>query len=194
MAEPSAREQGAPVAGAAERIGRDVGLLAGRLAQLLAKAPVARQSDLADGHAFLAAMGEAAAGAPARALEGSHPLDRLGLTPVEGDVLLLAGMPEEHEGYASVLRMLHPRGEPRATVGLAAQLLCRTVTERRLLRGLLELGQAVRGGALQLGGDGPFFERSLLLGEGVWAVLNGIDVWPAGLHVISGPIATAGLE
>jgi hypothetical protein len=31
-------------------------------------------------------------------------------------------MPEEHEGYAAILRALHPRGEPRPSAGLAAQL------------------------------------------------------------------------
>src|SRR5712691_9887950 len=57
------------------------------------------------------------------------PLRRLAaglrLTPLEVDLLLLAGMPEEHEGYAALLRQIHPQGEPRPTVGLAARLLCR---------------------------------------------------------------------
>ena len=36
---------------------------------------------------------------------------------------MLAGMPEENDGFAGALRELHPRGEGRPTVGLALRLL-----------------------------------------------------------------------
>ncbi len=47
-----------------------------------------------------------------------------------GDLLLLAGLPEEHEGLAGTFRSLHPLGEPRPTVGLAALLLAETGVDR----------------------------------------------------------------
>src|SRR5439155_1737952 len=63
--------------------------------------------------AFLRTMEELSEGAPPK---GRHRLDRfaaaLGLSPVELDLLALAGLAEEHDGYAAVLRRLHPRGEP----------------------------------------------------------------------------------
>src|SRR5215469_8955736 len=55
------------------------------------------------------------------------PLDcltaRLGLTETERWLVVLAGLAEEHEGLAGTLRSLHPLGEPRPTVGLAALVL-----------------------------------------------------------------------
>ena len=126
------------------------------------------------------------------------PLDRLvaalSLSHVEIDLLLLAGMPDEHEGFSGVLRSLHPRGEPRATVGLAAQLLCNAPGERRLLRSTLECGALTAAGALVLQGDAPFAERSLALAEALWSALQGVDVWPAIVAPQRGHIATEGLD
>ncbi len=189
---------------AAERLSRDVAGIADRLAQLLIGNSASREGPLADGAAFLHAMAEAAGdsrqqgGRPLESPGQSHPLDRLvnafGLSPVEVDLLLLAGMAEEHEGYASVLRSLHPRGEPRATVGLAAQLCCQTSGERRVLREMLELGPAVRSGALVVGAEGPFFERTLSVADAIWPALGGLDVWPAWLRPLDGRITVNGLE
>src|SRR5439155_24878135 len=106
----------------------------------------------------------------------------------------LAGLPEEHEGYAAVLRRLHPHGEPFATVGLAARLLCRTPEERPLLREVLVGGAATAAGALRLGTEGPFYERSLRLAEGLWPTLAGLDAWPAEVELVDAPVALAGLD
>jgi len=180
--------------GAAARLSRRVADVAGRLAQLLAGSPLAKESAVAEGRAFLQGMAEATPRTPARA---GDPLNRLveglALSPFEVDLLLLAGMSEEHEGYGSILRSLHPRGEPRATVGLAAQLFCEDFEERFVLREMLELGPAARSGLLSLG-DGPFFERSLLLAESLWPVLGGVDAWPAWLRSIRGPVTRSGLQ
>jgi hypothetical protein len=118
----------------------------------------------------------------------------LALSRFEVDLLVLAGIPEEHEGLAGVLRSLHPRGEPRPTVGLAGQLLCENRAERLLLRDTLETGPLARSGALKLHGEAPFVERDLLLAEGLWSVLSGVDAWPASLVPITEPSAAAGLE
>jgi hypothetical protein len=189
-----------------ERLARETGALAGRLAELLDQV-LAAQGEHAAAREFLHSMARAALDdapdsmyrAGAHRLAEPHPLDRLtdglALSPVEVDLLLLAGLPEEHEGYASVLRTLHPRGEPRPTAGLAAQLLCATPEERRLLRTVLETGRAVRAGVLRLAEEGPFFERSLLLAESLWSALHGLEVWPAAV-VLDGaaafPAAPAG--
>jgi hypothetical protein len=126
------------------------------------------------------------------------PLRRLAaglrLTPLEVDLLLLAGMPEEHEGYAALLRQIHPQGEPRPTVGLAARLLCQGDEERALLRATVEDGSAIRSGALAVAGDAPLFERSLLLGDALWSALHGIDAWPRSASFRREPAAVAGLD
>src|ERR1700730_8010664 len=73
---------------------------------------------------FLRSWAEHAWQAGAGAAELSSPLDRLqeryGLDPLARALLLLAGLPEEHEGLAGTFRALHPQGEPRPTLGLAA--------------------------------------------------------------------------
>ncbi|MEW5928564.1 MAG: ATP-binding protein [Gemmatimonadota bacterium] len=184
---PAARAPG-------ERLAAAAAALAGRLADLLDQAlPGAEHAAARD---FLRAMAaEADAGA---AGGGDDPFDRVvagfGLSRVEADLLLLAGLPEEHEGYAGVLRTLHPRGEPRPTAGLAAQLLCDSAAERRLLRDVLETGPAARAGVVRLGDEGPFWERTLLPAEALWSALHGADAWPAPLRPEGGPVALAGLE
>ena len=177
------------------RLWYEAGLLAGRLADVLARMEGGRAPE-----APLAALSQLRAPAepPPQVNVGVHPLDRLAsalaLAPVERDLLLLTGLPEEHETFSTVLRALHPRGEPRPTVALAAQLFCRSQQERQLLRDVLELGEATRSGAVRVVGDVPFFERTLEPADALWPALHGLDVWPAVLHPVREPAALAGLE
>ncbi len=187
LADPQTSELGA-------RLRADVVRVAARLADTLA--PLAdHQPELAGPLAFLRALTEPGA-APAGP-GGDDPVDRLidalALSPAEVDLLYLAALPEEHEGLASVLRAVHPRREPRATVGLAAQLFCTGHRERILLRSLLEQGPAFVSGLIRTSGDVPFFERTIHLAEALWSVLHGIDVWPDVLDAARGPVATSGM-
>jgi hypothetical protein len=211
MAEAALRTAEAPVDpldGPAERLGREAGILAGRLAEVLDGLGARRDPPLSDAAEFLRSMYEAVAeGRPLAAWRDGpltrrpagapQPLDRvvtaLDLTPAEVDVVLLAGFPEEHEGYASVLRQLSPTGEPAASVGLAAQLLCEGPKERSLLRRTLECGSAIARGVV-VAGPGPFCERSLTLAAGLWSVLCGLDVWPEPLRPLVGDVVASGLE
>jgi hypothetical protein len=106
----------------------------------------------------------------------------LGLTDAEVQLVLLSGLGEEHEGLAGTLRSLHPLGEPRPTVGLAALLLAETGTDRAALRRLLGEGAAVRYGVLHLGGATGLFERSLTLADQLWEALHEVDGAPQGLR------------
>jgi len=173
----------------AERLARGAGRVAGLIARVIDGGPTAGNASLAEVRRFLLAMSDlhATDNEQLGALfdeDISHPLDRLTacyrLTPVEVDLLLLAGMPEEHEGYGSAMRALHPRNEPRPTTGLAAQIFCHSGAERLLLRETLETGVAVRAGMLAFSGDAPFWERTLVTCEALWPALLGIDVWPSG--------------
>lgn len=199
----------------AERLAFEVGILAGRLAELLGwvfavAEGAGAEGAVADGRSFLeGAFREVAGGRPLAAFAGgpldrrppagaAQPLDRLadglGLSPVELDLVLLAGLPEEHEGLAECLAGVHPRGQPRPTAGLAAQLLCRSPAERRQLRRVLADGPAARSGLLILEDGPPFYARSLELPEALWAALAGAEAWPRGLRPEAGRVATAGLE
>src|SRR5262245_20583454 len=131
---------------AAERMSREIAMLSGRLAHLLAASPAAHDEQIVRAHTFLHAMyEEVTAGGtlsrtePAvRRLRGDEQaIDRIGeallLDSGEIELILLAAMAEEHEGYASVLRSLNPVNEPYATVGLAAQLCCKNQSDRAAL-------------------------------------------------------------
>ena len=194
---------------ASERLTLETAIIAGRLASFLATALPSVDNTVSSGLGFLQAFFETVAeGQPLESFSPNpldrtpadepHPIDRLAhsllLTPDEVELLLLAGLSEEHEGLAAVLRTLHPRGEPRATVGLAAQLLHSDLRTRRVFRSTVQTSAVVKSGALQLTGDGPFFERSLQPAEALWSVLHGINVWPAAVKRLDGSIATAGLE
>lgn len=105
-------------------------------------------------------------------------VERYGLSPRDVDLIILAGLPDEHEGIAATLRSLHPTGEPRPTLGLAGLVLGDGPDARHGLRRLVADGPAFRAGLLRLGTPGPLFERSLLLPDGLWLALHALDDWP----------------
>ena len=107
--------------------------------------------------------------------------DGFGLTHEEIELVVLAGLPDEHEGIATTFRALHPLGEPRPTVGLAALMLGGGPDDRTRLRTLLASGAASQHGLLRTSGQSTFFERSLLLADKLWESLHGHDAWPADL-------------
>ncbi|MGE3308997.1 MAG: ATP-binding protein [Limisphaerales bacterium] len=170
-----------------ERLSHEIARLAGRLGDFLAATFPRAEGVLAQNLAFLRANANAASNAPGQpsrrsgaAGDGPEPLEQLtgplGLSQAEVDLLLLAGMPEEHEGFSAVLRSLHPRGEPRSPAGLAAQLI--HAGSRVEFRSWYEASTVQRLGIVRLSGTSPFFERSLELADDLWPALHGIQVWP----------------
>jgi hypothetical protein len=158
--------------------------LCGRLAGLLAALP---GDHVKGGVHFLRevhAQG-AAPGAP-------DPLAHLDLSPVERDIIVLAGLTEDHEGFSAVFRILHPHGEPRPSAGLAAQLFASG--SRTAFRMLLQSGRPASLGLLRINGSGPFFERSLELSDRIWTTLRGADDWPSSLSRTVQIASLAGLE
>lgn len=113
-----------------------------------------------------------------------HPLPRLlallppAQQPLLRDLLLLACLPDAHEGYAALCRQLHPQGQPLPTGVLALQWLEHEAgpgADRLALRdeveGLLVHGTLARMGLWRLPGEGPWHSRGLQIGPGVWAAL-----------------------
>ena len=113
-----------------------------------------------------------------------HPLPRLlalappAQQPLLRDLLLLACLPEAHEGFAALCRQLHPQGQPLPTGVLALQWLeheARPGTGRLALRDevedLLLHGTLARLGLWHMPGDAPWHSRGLQAGPGVWAAL-----------------------
>src|SRR5689334_12422881 len=102
---------------------RRVAVLARRLAGLVAER--GGNDAAATAAAFLTEWADATgpAGPPIVDTPLTRLIAGLGLSPDEVDLVLLAGMPEEHEGLASTLAKLHPADEPRPTLGLAALVL-----------------------------------------------------------------------
>jgi hypothetical protein len=140
----------------------------------------------------------AAAGASRPALEAPAPIDRLvayfALDDAERDLLLLAGLAEEHEGLAATFRSLHPRGEPRPTVGLAALLLdADQPPGRARARRLLAGGPLARHRLVTVSGDVPLFERTLAPADRLWEALHGEDAWPSAVPRASVDAAPPGL-
>ena len=107
---------------AAERLTLETGILAGRVCAFLDRV-LPESGRPSDGREFLKSTYAAVSGGLGvdaferdplkRSTEHVLPLDRLArslaLTPLEIELCLLAGMPEEHEGFAAVFRGLHPR-------------------------------------------------------------------------------------
>lgn len=113
-----------------------------------------------------------------------HPLPRLlalvptPQQPLLRDLLLLACLPEAHEGFAALCRHLHPAGQPLPTGVLALQWLeqesrpgASRLDLRDAVEDLLVHSTLARLGLWQLPGDGPWHSRGLQAGPGVWAAL-----------------------
>jgi hypothetical protein len=167
--------------------------MASRVAQSLESGPGGTQ--LHEGIGFLRRYASEFDAKPARRVEAT-PLDRLSrsglLDETDIDLLVFAGLADEHEGFAALFRALHPRGEPRPSVSLAAQVLSTDAPSRLRLRQRLEAGPLARWSLLQLG-DGPFFERSLFLPAWLWGALHGLGSRPS-IHRLSGTSEVAGLS
>jgi len=181
----------AALADAARPIGARVGALAGRLAAVLRD--VLPNAERDERLVFLAATArtEAALEPPPSGADALARLaDAFGLTNADLDLLTLASLPDEHEGFCHVLRSLHPRGEPRATVALASRVALSSSTTAvdagrwPFVDSLLH-GALARSGCIALSGEAPMPERSLVAADSLWAVVRGIDVWPAGLEPIA---------
>ena len=142
--------------------------------------------------------GTTTAGVP---LDGSlrqQPLDRLtehlGIDRAERDLVLLAGLSEEHEGVATTMRSLNPRGDAYPTVGLAAHVVANSVPDRAVFRRLLHEGPAVRNGVLRVVGDGPFYERSLVVADELWSAFHGIHALPQTIREVVLGAVPVGLD
>ena len=109
-----------------------------------------------------------------------------GLSPFERDLLVLAGLPEEHEVFADLARACHVRGEPRISVATAVRVLGLDAAGRRHLRRSLGTG-ALATGLVATVGSVPLPERTLVLTDGLWDVIRGGTIWPAGLDPLPDP-------
>ncbi len=96
------------------------------------------------------------------------------------DLVLLACLPEAHEGFGTLCRLMHPDGVPRPTGALALHWLesetgdsplDRPFAVRDQMEELLCHSPLVALGLVQLRGDGPWHSRSLHPGPGVWEAL-----------------------
>jgi hypothetical protein len=140
---------------------------------------------LASALAFTARYAEEA-GPACDPLPAIHPLVRLesiAPTPVAArrlfELLGLACLPEAHEGFGTLCRLVHPQGVPRPTVALLLHWLESEADPSRAvafsLRDEIEdlfcHSPLAALGLVQAPGDGPWHGRSLTPGPGVWDAL-----------------------
>jgi hypothetical protein len=147
-----------------------------------------------------------------RAGDDGHPLNRLARAAADSalgnrvvDLVLLAGLPELHECFATLCRLLHPDGLPCPTPTLALHWLegeaqahdtaapdapyqVRDSVEELLLHSPL-----ARLGLLRLEGDGPWHSRQLRPGPGVWDALCGRPPRLDHATLVAGETAVPGL-
>ncbi|KAF0956737.1 MULTISPECIES: ATP-binding protein [Rhodococcus] len=101
------------------------------------------------------------------------------LSAFERELVMLVGLPEEHETITHLARVLHPRGEPRMSFSTIAEVLGLGPIGRRHLRDAILAGPLHVHGLLVAEGSGPLPESGLRLAAGLWSVLRGHDHWPA---------------
>ncbi len=152
-------------------------------------------ADLADrlaalvGDPVLASAASIAASAlRARPLDPG-PAERLaaafGLSSFERDLLVLIGLPEEHEALSQLAAALHPRGEPWLSPGILAVVLELDHDGREHLRQSLDAGPLHRHHLVHRLSALPWPEQPLRLAAGLWSALRGYDCWPDGLDRVA---------
>lgn len=154
-----------------------------RVARSLADGSPGLNEALAFAERFAAETGPAYRSPPL-----AHPLTRLeamarapNQATLFADLLLLACLPEAHEGFGALCRLMHPAGEARPTAALALHWLesedgannplVHPFQARDRIEDLLLHSPLAAMGLVALRGDGPWFSRSLHPGPGVWAAL-----------------------
>lgn len=140
-----------------------------------------------------------------------HPISRLARVASEPewgalivDLALLASLPELHEGYAALCRLLHPAGEPYPTVTLALHwqefearsggMAVDVFTVRDAVEDLLVHSRLAQLGLVRLAGDGPWHGRTLRPGPGVLEALLAHTPQLDGAVLLAGVRAVPGLE
>lgn len=161
----------------ASDLGGTVGAVCRRLAELMRALPV-EDPRIADGASFLQGLAlDGSAWAEAEVRFG-RLVEAFGLGTRDVLLVVLAGLPDHHEGIATSLAALHPAGTPRSTVGLAARLDPDDGADRGALREAVIRGPAVIGGLVRVEGTDPFYNRTLVPAPELWSALLGHDAWP----------------
>lgn len=140
----------------------------------------------------------------------AHPLLRLGAispTPAKAallhDLLLLACLPEAHEGFATLCRLLHPDGMPVPTVALGLHWLESEAGEgplsspfdvRDAIEDLLCYSPLTAMGLVRMEGNGPWHSRNLLPGPGTWEALMARPPQLDNAQLLSGYTEVPGLD
>lgn len=120
-------------------------------------------------------------------IHAEHPLQRLASLPREAgrgklltDLILLACLPEAHEGFSTLCRLVHPQGEAQPSVALALHWLewesaalspGMPFSMRDQVEDLLRYSPLVALGLVRMQGSGPWHTRNLFPGPGVWEAL-----------------------
>ncbi len=135
---------------------------------------------------------------------GGHPLDHVASFTTHGTILaelaLLACLPDVHEGFAALCRLLNRDRRPEATVGLAldwmeSEAAAGNVFDLRdRIEALLLHDPVAALSLVRCPGDGPWHGRSLAPGPGLWAALNDRPPQADGMEMLAGYRAVPGLE
>ncbi|MDH3299296.1 MAG: ATP-binding protein [Acidimicrobiia bacterium] len=117
---------------------------------------------------------------------GDEAVDRLtrgfGLSPFERDLLVLIGLPEEHDSVTMAVRRLNLLGEPWMAPATLSTVLGLDHRGQRHLRNALDSGPLRRHGLVVVNEAQPFPEASVRLLDGLWSAIRGGGRWPGGLR------------
>lgn len=181
------------LAGVAQRLARSLAerLLPASVAPGPSSDELARALAFVDEHvASLPPLPASPQGHSSHGWPDHHPLTRLLQLPASAgqassstlcDLVLLACLPEAHEGLATLCRLVHPAQQPWPTVALALHWLeheaagpdADVCALRDAIEDLLCHAPLARLGLLRLEGDGPWHGRTLRAAPFVWPALTG---------------------
>lgn len=108
----------------------------------------------------------------------SRLIDGLKLGKIEVQLLVLAGMAQEHEGFADIFRSLHPTRQPYPTAALLSQIVRASESQRSELLQNLATSPLITTGIVCLFDDAPVLTCSVKVSAADWQAIKSAVAQP----------------
>jgi hypothetical protein len=124
----------------------------------------------------------------------SRLIHGLKLSTTEIQMLVLAGMAQEHEGFADIFRSLHPTRQPYPTAALLSQIVSASESQRSVLAQCLTASPLINAGVVSLSDDAPILACSMKVSAIDWQAIKSAVAQPNLLNAVIFESCNIGLD
>lgn len=124
----------------------------------------------------------------------SRLVQGLKLSKIEIQLLILAGMAQEHEGFSDIFRSLHPIRQPYPSAALLSQIVGANELQRSALSKCLTASPLITAGIISLSDDAPILSCSVRVNAVDWQAIKTAVAHPGLLNPIIFAACDIGLD